>query len=829
MADCTKNNSEIELEVSNSKGNEASSAGKQARPIKTVWYRKWGRFIYYYTFGCGCCIKEEISMTKLEKTVKATLLIQQWYRRYIARLEVRRRCTWTIFQTLEYAGECDQVKLYSFFNALLTHIPSTANAPGSNLSSRSSSLENLDNRYEDESPDPDEEFMDAEQKSLMTYKINFPLTEADITKLLEVFKKRRHYRLPPDVVAEILIRAVRVLKTLPNLNKASTSISKQITICGDLHGKFEDLLVIFHKNGLPSSENPYVFNGDFVDRGKRGLEVLLILLCCLLVYPDSVYLNRGNHEDHIMNQRYGFVREVQSKYKRNSEKLLRLIEEVFRHLPLGTILNNKVLIVHGGISDTTDLEMLKLLDRTKYVSLLRPPVSEVGTEAIDKMEWKQVFDILWSDPQTTDGCIPNQLRGAGTYFGPNVTKQFLEKYKLSYLVRSHECKPEGYEVVHENKVITIFSASNYYEMGSNNGAYLKVVGDNLDTHYVQYMAKSGRKNLTFFQRMSMVETGAIKELQMQISSNEDKLLNLFNTYDPENVGLITVTQWCKSMEAGTNLQIPWRLLKEKLVTIDADTGKVKYSTTFEVNKTLTHINSVQGASTVVETLYRNKRSLEAIFRIIDKDNSGHISFDEFADACNLIKEHFQSPMTKDQLKELCKLMDLNKDGMVDLNEFLESFRMVDPESKKTNLANSPEPEEPPSGCRTIEPPKFLDVDSIKISKKNRDGDTPPISPAIVKPLKLMPKIDEENLAKLSKIEDLSASEVEHKADVEKNQENLRNGKKELYDATVKVVVHQPSPSEANCQNTILKTDGKSSTGHVNPMQMSPVLSSRRGN
>lgn len=66
-----------------------------------------------------------------------------------------------------------------------------------------------------------------------------------------------------------------------------------------------------------------------------------------------------------MNSRYGFIREVQSKYRRNSERLLKMIEDVYRWLPLGTVVNNKVLVVHGGISDTTDLDMIRSLDRGK--------------------------------------------------------------------------------------------------------------------------------------------------------------------------------------------------------------------------------------------------------------------------------------------------------------------------------------------------------------------------------------------------------------------------------------------------------------------------------
>lgn len=131
------------------------------------------------------------------------------------------------------------------------------------------------------------------------------------------------------------------------------------------------------------------------------------------------------------------------------------------------------------------------------------------------------------------------------------------------------------------QVITIFSASNYYAIGSNKGAYMRL-NNQLVPHFVQYIsAASQTKELSFKQRMGIVECAALKELAVRMREHRDELEEEFQKYDPDDSGCITIAKWCFVMESVTKLGLPWRLLREKLAP-GTDSQSVNYIRTLDL-------------------------------------------------------------------------------------------------------------------------------------------------------------------------------------------------------------------------------------------------------
>ncbi|KAI3787345.1 hypothetical protein L1987_41751 [Smallanthus sonchifolius] len=288
-----------------------------------------------------------------------------------------------------------------------------------------------------------------------------------VKKMMDDFKNQK--LLHKRYAFQIVLQTREILMALPSLVDINVSDGKHFTVCGDVHGQFFDLLNIFELNGLPSEENPYLFNGDFVDRGSFSVEVILTLFAFKCMSPSAIHLSRGNHESKSMNKIYGFEGEVRSKL---SDKFVELFAEVFCYLPLAHVINEKIFIVHGGLFST---DGVKLSDIRAIDRFCEPP--EEGL----------MCEILWSDPQPNPGRGPSK-RGVGLSFGGDVTKRFLKDNNLDLVVRSHEVKDEGYEIEHDGKLITVFSAPNYCDQMGNKGAFIRFEAPTMEPKIVTFSA-----------------------------------------------------------------------------------------------------------------------------------------------------------------------------------------------------------------------------------------------------------------------------------------------------------------------------------------------------
>jgi len=273
-----------------------------------------------------------------------------------------------------------------------------------------------------------------------------------IEKLLAVRDKKpgTNVQLTNDEVDFIVVESKKILINQPAL----LELEAPIQICGDIHGQYHDLLRMFEYCGFPPDAN-YLFLGDFVDRGKNGLECICLLLAYKFKYPENFFLLRGNHECASINRIYGFYDECKRRY---NIKMWKKFQETFNVLPIAAVVDEKIFCVHAGISP--DLQSMKQIQ-----DIMRPTdVPDAGL----------LCDLMWSDPDADITGWAENDRGVSYTFGADVVGKFLQKHDFDLVVRAHQVVEDGYEFFADRQLVTIFTAPNYCGEFDNAGAVMAV-------------------------------------------------------------------------------------------------------------------------------------------------------------------------------------------------------------------------------------------------------------------------------------------------------------------------------------------------------------------
>jgi Calcineurin-like phosphoesterase len=235
---------------------------------------------------------------------------------------------------------------------------------------------------------------------------------------------------------------------------------ENLVIVGDIHGDLASLYKILNEINfetfLANKNNKIIFLGDYIDRGSNSVAVLYTICKLKQTYPDSVVLMRGNHEasEEFPFQSHDLPQKIREYF--GDDKMYSLVLSFFRLLTVMVLVEDRLLIVHGGLPAYVN-------EPTKEMCF---PTSRNNTLLL-------LEDILWSDPRILENKEwEASRRPYGKHFGITITQKWLEVTHTKVLVRGHEpCN--GYRVDHDGMILTLFSCKESYPKFGAGYLYMK--------------------------------------------------------------------------------------------------------------------------------------------------------------------------------------------------------------------------------------------------------------------------------------------------------------------------------------------------------------------
>lgn len=271
-------------------------------------------------------------------------------------------------------------------------------------------------------------------------------------------------------IEQAIIPIVKMASSLLQQEEVVLNLNKEVQIVGDIHGDLHSLKFIifdfFLSDVKKGNDYSILFLGDYVDRGPESLKCMLVLLKLKILYPNNVYLLRGNHETTSffsgINGFPSLASECQVFGPKGREIYFFLQQEVFDKLPLAAVVFDFFVCIHGGLPNSGRKDFLEAL------SNLKKPIDS---------NHSLVFQSLWNDPAKSNApsfYFGNSPRGNGIrIFGQVPVDSFCKDNDHLMIIRGHETCGSGFNLSLANRVLTVFSSANYCDSG-NLGGILKL-------------------------------------------------------------------------------------------------------------------------------------------------------------------------------------------------------------------------------------------------------------------------------------------------------------------------------------------------------------------
>lgn len=280
----------------------------------------------------------------------------------------------------------------------------------------------------------------------------------------DTFRRMANHEIPnPDDYSWVCRKAAAHYNTLPNHVDIDVDPGDRVIFVGDLHGCFETLIRLFlgdASKGIPATgfpgdivggrRNVYLFNGDFIDRGGSGYQIVFALALFSISNGDCCLMNRGNHESDMfgLSTQTGignkYMLEVAGKFPSLDFNHYRPATcEFFYSLPIAHTFDGNIFVVHGGVPMGNDLS---------GVPRATPSYFSPGTpQAIPRNLKPYVLsnlDTLVPTRQQTTNFEDNPRRQSElwhsfvwSYDRMPYSADFMEANKIKTMVHSHTATP----------------------------------------------------------------------------------------------------------------------------------------------------------------------------------------------------------------------------------------------------------------------------------------------------------------------------------------------------------------------------------------------------